>query len=343
VGEECYIAGVDVWLAPGINIHRDPLGGRNFEYFSEDPLLTGKMASAITQGVQSVKGVGVMIKHLYANSRESYRVDGDSHISLRAAREIYLKAFEICIKEADPWSVMTTYNTANGMFNSENRELLTGILRDEWGFKGFVCTDWGAHSQQFREIAAGNDAKMSWGYPESTLAAYRCGELSYIDLYNSAKRMLEIALKSGSMERMINPPPVVVPVHTVDGETKIKASELAKKSDAIGFESCTDTDGGIVPNYCQDGRYILYNLDVKKEATYGFTFRATADNTNASFKVYVDNTLIGTFKWAEGSGSWSNWKTLESDLTAKLTEGEHTIKLVFATAMNLNWFTLTPM
>ena len=333
---------MDVWLAPGINIHRDPLGGRNFEYYSEDPLLTGKMASAITQGVQSVKGAGVMIKHLYANSRESYRVDGDSHISLRAAREIYLKAFEICIKEADPWSVMTTYNTANGMFNSENRELLTGILREEWGFKGFVCTDWGAHSQQFREIAAGNDAKMSWGYPESTLAAYRCGELTYIDLYNSAKRMLEIALKSGSMERMINPPPVVVPVHTVNGETKIKASELAEKSDGIGFESCSDTDGGIVPNYCQDGRHIIYNLDVKKEGTYGFTFRATADNTNASFKVYVDDTLIGTFLWAEGSGSWSNWHTLESDLEAKLTKGEHTIKLVFATAMNLNWFTLTP-
>jgi len=341
VGEECYAAGVDIWLAPGINIHRDPLGGRNFEYFSEDPLLTGKMASAITQGVQSVKGVGVMIKHLYANSRETGRVDGDSLISLRAAREIYLKAFEICIKESDPWSVMTTYNTANGMFNSENRELLTDILRGEWGFKGFVCTDWGAHSQQFREIAAGNDAKMSWGYPESTLSAYKCGELSYMDLKNSARRMLEIALKSGSFERMLNP---VVPVHTVtgSGETKIKASELATRSEGIGFEACQDTDGGIIPNYCQDGRAITYLLDVKKGGVYSFSFRVASDNKNASFKVYVDGKEVGTFKWKDGSGGWQTWETHESDIKAGFTEGEHTVKLVFATALNLNWFTLTP-
>ncbi len=341
VGEECYTAGVDVWLAPGINIHRDPLGGRNFEYFSEDPLLTGKMASAITQGVQSVKGVGVMIKHLYANSRESYRVDGDSLISLRAAREIYLKAFEICIKEADPWSVMTTYNTANGMFNSENRELLTDILRGEWGFTGFVCTDWGAHSQQFREIAAGNDAKMSWGYPESTLAAYRCGELSYIDLKNSARRMLEIALKSGSMERMLNP---VVTTHTVTGvgATKIKASELTSRSEGVGFESCLDTDGGIIPNYCQDGRYITYTLDVKKAGVYSFAFRVASENKNSSFKIYVDDKQVGTFQWEEGSGGWQTWETHETDIKAGFTPGEHTVKLVFATALNLNWFTLTP-
>ncbi|MBQ8398986.1 MAG: glycoside hydrolase family 3 C-terminal domain-containing protein [Clostridia bacterium] len=341
VGEECYTAGVDIWLAPGINIHRDPLGGRNFEYFSEDPLLTGKMASAITQGVQSVKGAGVMIKHLYANSRESGRVDGDSHISLRAAREVYLKAFEICIKEADPWSVMTTYNTSNGTFNSENKDLLTGILRDEWGFKGFVCTDWGAHSQQFREIAAGNDAKMSWGYPESTLAAYRAGALSHEALRASAKRMLEIALKSGSLERALNP---VIPVHTVlaDATTRIKAAELATRSEGIGFEECLDEDGGIIPNYTQDGKSVTYQVDVQKADTYQFVFRVASENRNSMIRVLVDGEQVGVFRWLEGSGGWQTWVTEKPAVKARLTKGEHTIEFVFGTAMNVNWFELVP-
>ncbi len=341
IGEECYAAGVDVWLAPGINIHRDPLGGRNFEYFSEDPLLTGKMAAAITHGVQSVKGAGVMIKHLYANSRESYRVDGDSHISLRAAREIYLKAFEICVKEADPWSIMTTYNTANGQFNSENRELLTDILRGEWGFKGFVCTDWGAHSQQFREIAAGNDAKMSWGYPESTLAAYRAGALRDEDLRASAKRMLEIALKSGSLDRMLNP---VVVTHTIkaDTTTRIKASELSTRSEGVGFEECLDEDGGTIPNYTQDGRKIGFNVIVEKTATYDFTFRVSSNNRNSNFRIYVDGKAVGIFRWNEGSGGWQNWETVSGKVSEKLTKGEHVIEFEFGTAVNVNWFEVTP-
>ena len=341
VGEECYTAGVDVWLAPGINIHRDPLGGRNFEYFSEDPLLTGKMAAAITHGVQSVKGAGVMIKHLYANSRESYRVDGDSHISLRAAREIYLKAFEICVKEADPWSIMTTYNTANGQFNSENRELLTDILRGEWGFKGFVCTDWGAHSQQFREIAAGNDAKMSWGYLESTLAAYRAGALRDEDLRASAKRMLEIALKSGSLERKLNP---VIITHTIkaDGTTRIKAADLSTRSEGVGFEECLDEDGGLIPNYTQDGRKIGFNVVVEKTATYDFAFRVSSNNRNSNFRIYVDGKVVALFRWNEGSGGWQNWETVSDKISEKLTKGEHVIEFEFGTAVNVNWFELTP-
>ena len=339
IGEECYKAGVDVWLAPGINIHRDPLGGRNFEYFSEDPLLTGKMASAITQGVQSVKGAGVMIKHLYANSRESYRVDGDSHISLRATREIYLKAFEICVKEADPWSIMTTYNTANGMFNSESSELMNGIVRGEWGFKGFICTDWGAHSQQFREIEAGNDAKMSWGYPESTLAAYRAGVLSHEALRASAKRLLEAALKSGSLDRELNP---VIVVHNVsaDKTNRIKAAEVASRSDGIGFEECKDEDGGIIPNYTQDGREVTYSIVVDKTDTFKFNFRVASNNRNSNIKVYVDDKPVGQFRWVEGSGGWQNWETVETNLDTELTKGEHTIKFVFGTAVNVNWFEL---
>jgi beta-glucosidase-like glycosyl hydrolase len=297
------------------------------------------MASAITQGVQSVKGAGVMIKHLYANSRESYRVDGDSLISLRAAREIYLKAFEICVKEADPWSIMTTYNTANGMFNSENKELMNGIVRGEWGFEGFICTDWGAHSQQFREIAAGNDAKMSWGYPESTLAAYRAGALPHDALRASARRLLVAALQSGSLDRMLNP---AIPVHNVyaGSTTRIKASELAARSEGIGFEECKDEDGGIVPNYTQDGKFISYKIVVDKDDTFTFRFRVASENRNSNVKVYVDDELVGQLRWAAGSGGWQNWETLDTKIDAKMTKGEHTVKFVFGTALNVNWFEL---
>ncbi|MBE6544011.1 MAG: carbohydrate-binding protein [Ruminococcaceae bacterium] len=341
VGEECYAAGVDVWLAPGINIHRDPLGGRNFEYFSEDPLLTGKMSSALTQGVQSVKGVGVMIKHLYANSRETSRVDGDSHISLRAAREVYLKAFEICIKEADPWSVMTTYNTSNGRFNSENGQLLNGILRDEWGFEGFVCTDWGAHSQQFREIQAGNDAKMSWGYPESTLAAYRAGILTHDALRASARRLLVAALNSGSMERMINPTEYK---HTVkaDTTTRIKAAEMSFRSEGIGFEECLDEDGGICPNYTQSGRSLKYTVNFEKAGTYEFLFRVASQNQGSGFTLKVDGKTAGLFIWPQGSGGWQNWQTIDKNIKANISAGEHEIELVFNTALNINWIEIVP-
>ncbi len=341
IGEECYKAGVDIWLAPGINIHRDPLGGRNFEYFSEDPYLTGKIASALTQGVQSVDGVGVMIKHLYANSRETYRVDGDSKISLRAAREVYIKAFEICVKESKPWSIMTTYNTANGKFNSENAELLNGIVRGEWGFEGFICTDWGAHSQQFREIMAGNDAKMSWGYPDSTLAAYRAGALTHDALRASARRLLVAALNSGSFERMLNP---IVYTHTIkaNGVTRIKAAEVSGKSDGIGFEECLDEDGGIVPNYTQSGKSLIYTVNVEKTAIYTFDLRVASENLNSNFNIKVDGKTVGMFRWPKGSGGWQTWETHEDAFKAYLTKGEHTIELVFGTALNLNWMEISP-
>ena len=338
IGEECVKAGVDVWLAPGVNIHRDPLGGRNFEYFSEDPLITGKMASAITQGVQSSKGAGVMIKHLYANSREYGRVDGNSSISERAARMIYLRGFEICIREASPYAVMTTYTTANGVYNAENGALLNGVLRGEWGFEGFICTDWGSHSDQFREIAAGNDAKMSWGYPESCLDAYKCGYITYDALRASAKRILQISLNSVSMNAIVNP---TIIVHEVNGTTRIKASELSTRSEGVNLEECTDEDGGVNPNYCQDGREITYNLDVKKAGTYALTVRAASNNTNSSFILYLDGKRVGRYLWKKGSGGWQAWETLETPLEVNLKSGEHVLRFVFGAALNINWFELT--
>ncbi len=193
-GAEIRENNLGVWLSPALNIHRDPLCGRNFEYYSEDPLIAGKFASAVTRGVQSQK-VAVSIKHFACNNKEANRFASDSRISERALREIYLKGFEIAVKEGDPWTVMSSYNLINGIHTSESYELLTGILRDEWGFKGMVVTDWGVKNDPVKEVKAGNDLKMHCGYPEDLKAAYDAGELTRADLELCVKRILEMFMK----------------------------------------------------------------------------------------------------------------------------------------------------
>ena len=187
--------GIGVWLAPGMNIHRNPLCGRNFEYYSEDPLLTGKMAAAMVRGVQS-QGISACVKHFACNDKEVNRADSDSRVSERALREIYLKGFEIAVKEAQPWTLMTSYNIVNGVRASENKELLTDILRGEWGYQGLVITDWWNHSTRHdREVAAGNDIKMPRGMPEEVLDAVKAGTLDPACIRASVQRLLELILK----------------------------------------------------------------------------------------------------------------------------------------------------
>lgn len=192
--EELLENGMGIWLAPAINIHRNALCGRNFEYYSEDPLLAGKLAAAMIRGIQS-KGVAASLKHFACNNKETNRRESDSRLSERALREIYLKAFEICVKEAQPWTIMSSYNRINGVRASENRDLLTGILREEWGFTGMVTTDWYTHGEQWKEIAAGNDVKMGKGMPEHTLKMLEEGKLNREDLVTSVRRLLELLLK----------------------------------------------------------------------------------------------------------------------------------------------------
>ena len=205
IGNETKEYRCDVILGPGMNLHRNPLCGRNFEYYSEDPLVTGKIAAAYINGVQS-QGVGVSAKHYAVNSQETDRTSVDERVSQRAARELYLRGFEIAVRESNPWTLMASYNKVNGQFSMGNHDLLTKILRDDWGFKGIVMTDWIGIREglpTITEVQAGNDL-MEPGQPaqvQEIIDGVKNGKLDIADVDRNVRRMLEYIVKTPSFKQ----------------------------------------------------------------------------------------------------------------------------------------------
>lgn len=340
VGDEALASSVDVWLAPGMNIHRNPLCGRNFEYFSEDPLLTGKMATAITKGVQS-KGIGVTLKHYAANNQETNRNGVDTIVSERALREIYLRGFEIAVREAKPWCVMTSYNYINGFETSERYDLVTTVLRDEWGFDGLVMTDWSNDSTHWKEAIAGNDVKMPSGNTSNLTAAISSGTLQRWELERNVKRVLELVMRSKKFESVIANPDIYAPVITKilgEGVTRMEAETAAETTGAPRTESCSDTGGGLNMGYMDAGGTITYYVDVEKTGYYNLTFRYAANaSPYGRYTIYVDGAEAAKQAVFTSTGGWQNWRT-SAPVAVPLTKGEHFFKItITGGGSNLNW------
>ncbi len=239
MGNEAKEYGIDVILGPGANIHRHPFCGRNFEYYSEDPVLSGKMGAAIINGIES-NGIGTSVKHFVANNQETERTLNDVIVSERAMREIYLKGFEIIVEESQPWTIMSSYNKINGTYTSQSKYLLTDILRDDWGFEGLVMTDWFGGRDAAAQITAGNDllepgTKKQW---KALKDGYENGELSIDAIDKSVSRILELVFKTRKMKNYENGNNPDLEAHAAI--TRQSASEgmvLLKNEDVLPLET----------------------------------------------------------------------------------------------------------
>lgn len=238
LGAECRTEDVSVLLGPAVNIKRSPLCGRNFEYFSEDPYLTGKLAAAQIRGVQKWD-VGTSLKHFAANNQEYHRQSCSSEVDMRTFREIYLHGFEIAVKEAKPWTVMCAYNKINGTYASENKLLLTDILRDEWGFDGCVMSDWGAVNDRVQGLSAGLDLEMpaSGGYTtQQIIEAVKNGSLPTADLDKAVARILTVIFRYADAQ----PPKPVFDRekhHRLAAEIEKECAVLLKNDGALPLKS----------------------------------------------------------------------------------------------------------
>jgi len=295
IGEEVKEYGADVLLAPALNIMRNPLCGRNFEYYSEDPVVAGKTASAYIKGVQK-NDVGTSIKHFAANNQETNRMNTDAHISQRALREIYLKGFEIAIKESKPWTVMTSYNYINGVYTSESKDLVETILRDEWGYEGTVMTDWFGGKDGAKQMWAGNDMLQPGKNEQfdSIVAGVKSGKLDVADLDRSVQRTLNLVEKSPRFQgyQFSNKPDLkahaaVTRQSAAEGMVLMKNNEtlpLKENVKNVALYGCTSYDfiAGGTGSGNVNHAYVVSLLDGLKNGGY-----TVSDEIKTAYEQYI--------------------------------------------------------
>ena len=295
MGQEVKEYGADVLLAPAVNIMRNPLCGRNFEYYSEDPVIAGKIAAAYINGIQK-NDVGTSIKHFAANNQETNRMNTDAHISQRALREIYLKGFEIAIKEAKPWTVMTSYNYINGVYTSESKDLVQTILRDEWGYEGTVMTDWFGGKDGAKQMWAGNDM-LQPGKKEqfdSIVAGVKSGKLAEADLDRNVQRVLNLVERSPRFQgyQYSNKPDLKAHA-AVTRQSAAEGMVLMENKDALPFKEnvkkvalygCTSYDfiAGGTGSGNVNHAYVVSLLDGLKNGGY-----TVSDELKTSYEKYI--------------------------------------------------------
>ena len=337
VGKEARKLGCSFWLAPGMNIHRSPLCGRNFEYYSEDPYLTGKVASAITQGVQS-KRVSITLKHFAVNNKEYNRngdedninhLASDSRMAERVAREIYLKGFEIAVKEGKPWSIMSSYNRINSMKTAESYDLLTAILRDEWGYDGLVMTDWGTRSQNDREAHAGSTIKMpnNKDGTKTILDGIISGTVTREDLKKNILYLFNTLSKTAAIDSLFIEPKNKIIIN--ETTTKIKIMNyLYRKFNGISYEDCLDEDEGYNPTNTVTNSWISLYIENNKEQFRQVRIRYSSiyEGFGVAFKKYEEN--LGEITNLEVTGDFQKWKT-SSYTTIKLPKGSYELTIRF--------------
>ena len=336
IGKEARYINSNIWLAPAINIHRNPLCGRNFEYYSEDPYLSGKVAASIIKGIQS-KRVSATIKHFALNNKETNRggdldpnsLGSDSRAAERVIREIYLKGFEIAIKEANPWSIMTSYNRVNGMKTAESYDLLTGILREEWKYNGLIMTDWESRSSNDREAHAGNCVKMPINKDgtNTILNGLKQGTVTRKDLQRNILYLLNTIAKMSCIDSLYKEPKNLINI--TDSNMKIKiVDKWYRRYPGISFENCKDEDKGFNPTKTSSNSWISFYINNEKEQYRRFRIRysSVSEGFGIAFNKY-DETL-GEISNLETTGGLQKWST-SAIATIKLPKGKYELSMRF--------------